>query len=35
MNTTASVVYNHEKEPEGSGMLYGGAEVEEGIEADA
>lgn len=35
VNKTARVVYNHEPEPEGSGMLYGGAEVEEGIEAEA
>ena len=31
----ARVVYNHEPEPAGRGILYGGAEVEVGIEADA
>lgn len=35
MNKTARVVYNHEPEPEGNVMLYGGAEVEEGMEAEA
>lgn len=34
MNRTARVVYNHEPEPVGSGMLYGGEKVEEGIEAE-
>lgn len=30
----ARVVYSHEPEPEGSGMLYGGEEVEAGMEAE-
>lgn len=34
MNKTARVVYSHEPEPDGSGMLYGGAEVEVGTEAE-
>ena len=34
MNRTARVVYSHEPEPEGNGMLYGGVEVEVGMEAE-
>lgn len=30
----ARVVYSHEPEPEGSGMLYGGEEVVAGMEAE-
>jgi len=30
----ARVVYNHEPEPEGSGTLYGGTEVEAGVEGE-
>jgi hypothetical protein len=32
---TARVVYSHEPEPEGNGILYGGEDVELGIEAEA
>ena len=35
MNKTARVVNSHEPEPDGSGMLYGGAEVDMGMEAEA
>jgi hypothetical protein len=35
VNKTARVVYSHEPEPEGSGILYGGAEVEAGMDAEA
>jgi hypothetical protein len=35
VKSTARAVYNHEPEPAGNGMLYGGAEVEEGIDAEA